>query len=277
MPEPTRPLGQPTRGKTARNRLRRVDIFLILYASELLKRQDGDYRNAYYVDLGFGQEPITTIESAQNFRKLNPQLPVLGVEIDPERVAAAKPFEEENLCFRLGGFNIPLKGHEHTRLIRAFNVLRQYDEDEVAKAYQSMLAVLLPDGLIIEGTSDPYGRIWAANLVRVSSKGLTDYEGIAFSTNFRWGFDPGLFQSVLPKNLIHHVSQGEIIHQFFADWKDAAKETIGFKQFGLRQWFQESALNLAQRGYQIDARKKFLRSGFLVWKYPDLQLRISPV
>lgn len=277
MVNPTRPLGHETRGKTARNRLRRVDIFLIRYAPDLLKRQEGKYKSALYVDIGFGHQPITTVESASQFRKLNPDLPVLGVEIDPERVSAAQSFQAENVSFRLGGFNIPLKQDETVRLIRAFNVLRQYSEEEVAKAYDSLLENLLPGGLIIEGTSDPFGRIWAANLIRKKDGGAADYEGLVFSTNFRWGFDPGLFQSVLPKNLIHHMNDGEIIHQFFTDWKNAANTAIGYKQFGLRHWFMETAVLLEQEGYQIDTRKKFLRSGFLIWKNPDIHFELKPL
>jgi len=272
MKEPTRPIGHPTRGKTTRNRLRRVDIFLIRYASTLLKRRDGHFQSAFYVDLGFGEEPTTTIESSIRFQKLNPELPVLGVEIDPERVQAAQPFEQKQVSFRLGGFNLPLEPQEHARLIRAFNVLRQYEEEGVRAAYHSIHPKLLPEGLIIEGTSDPYGRIWAANLVRKSLDSQLEYEGLVLSTNFRWGFDPRQLQTVLPKNLIHHLSPGKTIYDFFSDWKDAAKATIGFKKFGLRQWFQESAVLLAGKGYQINLKKKFLRSGFLIWKYPPLSL-----
>ena len=272
MTEPTRPIGHSTRGKTTRNRLRRVDIFLIRYSAPLIKRQEGDFRDAYYVDLGFGEEPYTTIESANHFQKLNPHLPVLGVEIEPERIKAAKPYEQNLVSFRLGGFNLPLANNEHARLIRAFNVLRQYEEEEVADAYQTMQAKLLPEGLIIEGTSDPFGRIWAANLVRKSAQGLLEYEGLVLSTNFRWGFDPVQLQTVLPKNLIHLLTPGDTIYHFFSDWKEAAKATIGYKKFGLRQWFQESALQLADKGYPIELKKKFLRSGFLIWKNPALDL-----
>lgn len=74
----------------------------------------------------------------QTFQKIKPTAPVLGVEIEPERIEAAKPFEEEPVSFRLGGFNLPLGKDEPARLIRAFNVLRQYDEQEVAAAYQAM-------------------------------------------------------------------------------------------------------------------------------------------
>jgi hypothetical protein len=61
---PKRPLGEPTRGKTARNRLRRVDNFLAMYDPSLLRRSDGDFAGAWVVDLGYGEEPWTTLESA---------------------------------------------------------------------------------------------------------------------------------------------------------------------------------------------------------------------
>ncbi len=44
------------------------------------------------------------------------------------------------------------------------NVLRQYDEDDVADAWARMCARLLqPDGILVEGTCDEIGRIatWA--------------------------------------------------------------------------------------------------------------------
>ncbi|MGC9333879.1 MAG: hypothetical protein ACP5JJ_07020, partial [Anaerolineae bacterium] len=66
-----RPEGQPTRGKTARNRLRGLDRFLQGYDPDLLMRRDGLFARAFYVDLGYGDEPITTLESADRLRKLN--------------------------------------------------------------------------------------------------------------------------------------------------------------------------------------------------------------
>ena len=84
-----RPAGQPTRGKTAPNRLRRVDSFVLLFDSPLLRRTEGDFAAALFVDVGFGAEPITTLQSANRLRQVNAQLPVLGVEIDRERAAAA--------------------------------------------------------------------------------------------------------------------------------------------------------------------------------------------
>ena len=56
-----------------------------------------------------------------------------------ERVAAAKPFETESVSFRHGGFEIPTE--QKPDIIRAFNVLRQYDESEVAAAWAPYCSV----------------------------------------------------------------------------------------------------------------------------------------
>jgi hypothetical protein len=279
---PRRPLGQPTRGKTARNRLRRVDTFLALYDPGLLLRVDGRFDGAWLVDLGYGAEPVTTLESAWRLRRINPTLPVLGVEIDPERVAAAQPFVDELTDFRLGGFNLPLRPRadgspETVRVIRAFNVLRQYQESEVAGAWQTMARGLLPGGLLIEGTSEPFGRVWVANVLRrVEEGGSAEggvsppsgsplcHEGLVFSTNFRLGFDPADFQAVLPKNLIHRMTPGEPIYALLEAWKQAARETMAVRAWGPRQWFAAAAHRLAALGYPVVLRRKLLANGFLL-------------
>ena len=193
---PYRPQGQITRGKTARNRLRGSDIFMLLTEEQLIRQKDLPGNHAFYVDLGYGFEPFTTLESADRLRGCNPRLSVLGVEIEPERVNAAKPFENENTFFRLGGFNLPLQQGESVRLIRAFNVLRQYDESQSPAALQLLGSQLMPGGLLLEGTSNPSGSVWTANLVR---RGMVPpfeviQEGFLFSTNFHMGFSPDLFQ-----------------------------------------------------------------------------------
>ena len=259
-----KPQGQPTRGKTTQNRLRRVDNFLLLYDSALLRR--GDFARAYYVDLGYGAEPFTTLESADRLRRANPALPVLGVEIDPERVARALPYADDLTHFRLRAASTCrwLAG-ETVRIIRAFNVLRQYEEAEVIAAWQTMGRCLLPGGLLIEGTSDPFGRVLTANLLRRAGDRLR-YEGLLFSTNFRWGFAPGLFQPVLPKNCIHRMIPGEPINTFMSAWNQAIRETIAHKNWGLRQWFAASAHALAAQGFPLELRRAYLNRGYLLWK-----------
>lgn len=161
-------MGLPTRGKTASNRLRRVDNFILLYEPALLARTSaGDpFRHAFFVDLGYGFDARTTLESAARFRRVNPNLPILGVEIDKERVESALPYADSITHFRLGGFNLPLLPGETVRLIRAFNVLRQYEEKNFVPAYETLARYVLPGGLMIEGTSNPFGSLWAANLAR---------------------------------------------------------------------------------------------------------------
>ncbi len=277
-----KPTGQPTRGKTASNRLRRVDNFILLYEPALLTRTDSLFADSMFVDLGYGFDARTTLESAERFRRVNPNLKILGVEIDKERVAAALPFADDKTFFRLGGFNLPLKADERVRLIRAFNVLRQYEEKDFAPAYERLAQYALPGGLMIEGTSNPFGSIWCANAVRrtlesnslllesqkqVSGiKSSWKFEALVFSTNFRMGFDVEEFQTILPKNLIHHVIRGEPIYDFFEAWKRSARDTAAMKTYGAKQWFVASVEALAQKGYKINLQKKFLSKGYLVWE-----------
>jgi len=209
-----------------------VDNFILLHEPSLLTRIDGLFADAMFLDLGYGFAARTTLESAQRFRKLNPNLKILGVEIDKERVEAALPFADEKTFFRLGGINAPLKDGEHVRLIRAFNVLRQYEEKDFAPAYEQLANHIIPGGLTIEGTSNPFGSIWSANLVRKLERGEWCFENLIFSTNFRMGFDVDEFQTILPKNLIHHVVSGEEVYAFFEAWKQSAKETAAMKTYG---------------------------------------------
>jgi hypothetical protein len=263
-----KPMGLPTRGKTASNRLRRVDNFILLYESSLLTRTDGLFLNSLFVDLGYGFDARTTLESAERFRRINPTLPILGVEIDKERVEAALPHADAITHFRVGGFNLPLLAGESVRLIRAFNVLRQYEEKDFLPAYETLAQYVLPGGLMIEGTSNPFGSIWVANLVRRLGD-TWKMEALVFSTSFRMGFDITDFQAVLPKNYIHHVMPGESIYDFLEAWKRSAAETSAAKVFGLRQWFAASAESLAAKGYKIDLHKKWLTKGWLIWNLQE--------
>ena len=271
-----KPEGEVTRGKTAAHRLRRVDAFLARYDPGLLRRRDGEYARAYFIDLGYGAMPATTLESAQRLRRFNADLPVLGVEIEAERVAAARTYADSITRFRLGGFNLPLKRWpdgtpERVRMIRAFNVLRQYEEAAVADAYARMAPGVLPGGLLIEGTSDPFGRIWVANVLRRTASAHPDDawkpEALVFSTNFKSDFSPAQFQAVLPKNFIHRVVPGEPIYTFFEVWVQAVQQTRAMRVWGVRQWFAAAAQRLAtDGGYRINLSRSWLRKGWLIWQ-----------
>jgi hypothetical protein len=114
------------------------------------------------VDLGYGAAPWTAVELLHRLRTVAPRTRVVGIEIEPARVAAALPYERDGLTFRHGGFEVPLP-HDPL-LIRAANVLRQYDEDQVADVWRRLTARLAPGGLLVEGTCDEIGRrhVWVA-------------------------------------------------------------------------------------------------------------------
>jgi hypothetical protein len=271
------PSGQITRGKTAPNRLRRVDHFLCAYDPGLIRREDGDYEGAWYVDLGYGATPDTALETADRLRRLNPRLRVLGVEIDPERVDRALPFRDDLTDFRVGGFQLPLApgpdGPETVRLVRAFNVLRQYEENEAWPAIDLLMKQVLPGGLFVDGTSDPYGRVWTASVIR-RGNGIDDWnhEALVLGANLSVGLDPEAFQTRLPKSFIHRVVEGDAVHGFVEDLKAAARDTRGAEVWGPRAWFTALGGALAGRGYDIVRPDRWLRQGWLVWKNPDLGL-----
>lgn len=107
------------------------------------------------VDLGYGALPVTTLEFAARLRRIRPDVRVVGLEIDPERVRTARTAATDAVDFALGGFEL---AGLHPVLVRAFNVLRQYPVDEVAAAWSTMQAALPAGGLILDGTCDEIGR-----------------------------------------------------------------------------------------------------------------------
>jgi hypothetical protein len=257
-PKAKRPLGQPTRGKTAPNRLRKTDTFLAVAFTEFVRHMSG-----LYVDLGYGFYPITSVESLRRLRRLNPMLQVLGVEIDPQRVADAQTYAEPGLRFRLGGFNLPLPAGERVSVIRAFNVLRQYDEAAVGAALAALAVPLTPGGLIVEGTSDPLGRLLTFNLFQKQADNLVRI-ALVLAPTLRADFQPRQFQAVLPKNFIHHAEPGGPVDLFFAAWH-AAWQHARRDAREPRQVFTLAARRLADHyHYDLDRRPALLRRGFLV-------------
>ena len=87
------------------------------------------------VDLGYGATGITTLELAARLSPVRPDIDVLGLEIDPERVERAREqlravraglttFDPDTrVSFARGGFEVPAP--RRPTLIRALNVLRR--------------------------------------------------------------------------------------------------------------------------------------------------------
>ena len=122
--------GRVTRGTTGVNRLRRMDRWIAAHPA--LRRTT----DPLVVDLGFGASAWTTIELFSRLREVRPDARVTGLEIDPVRVRLAAPHVREGLDFAVGGFDVPLDGGRRPAVIRAANVLRQYDEHEGEGAWR---------------------------------------------------------------------------------------------------------------------------------------------
>src|SRR3954451_20783581 len=117
------PVGAITRGTTNPNRLRRVDNFIASRCGGLLR----EAAEPLVIDLGYGATPVTAVELRGRLAAaVRSDVTVGGLEIDPVRVEDAQPYADPPaLQFRRGGFE--LAGLRPV-VVRAFNVLRQYDE-----------------------------------------------------------------------------------------------------------------------------------------------------
>src|SRR5258708_4357254 len=255
----TRALGQPTRGKTALNRLRHVDIYVALALSHCLTSG-----TPLVVDIGFGAFPWTTLEMRERWLALNPALRVLGVEIDPERVAAALPYAQPpEIDFRLGGFNlVDLLHDEQVRLIRCYNVLRQYDETAVQVALDEMAKSLEQDGYLIEGTSTPSGGKVVFDVYQKTGGELM-HVALVFGANFKMPIMPGDFQAILPKRLIHHM-RDQRPKAFFEAWQNSFDVVRGQGTKGWRQWTGAARLLKERFRYRVDTRPRLTRRGYLI-------------
>ncbi len=257
--KPTKAQGQPTRGKTALNRLRRVDVYVALAHAPVLRQP-----NALVIDVGFGAQAWTTLEMAARWQPFNPTLRVLGVEIDPQRVAAAQPYAmPPHLTFQLGGFNLAdLIGRQAAHLIRCYNVLRQYDEVDVLPALYKMSCALAEGGVLIEGTSNPSGGMAAFDIYRKQGSGL-QHEALVFATNFHQADLPTAFQTILPKRLIHHM-QDALPAAFFAAWQRAYAVGRGA---GIRSrcklWRTAAAWLISNTDFALDRRRRLIRRGYV--------------
>lgn len=224
-----RPLGNITRGTTNPNRLRRCDRWLLATHRHRLTKGDPPH----LVDLGHGASGVTTLEWADRVRTVRPDVQVTGLEIDPERVATAQAWARPGLDFALGGFEVPLPGDRQVRVLRAFNVLRQYDETQVEGPWRTMLDRLDPLGVLVEGTCDELGRL--GSWVTLDGDGPRT---LTLSWRLRdLGPDrpPSVVAERLPKALIHRNVPGEPVHELLLRLDDAWRRASPFAPYGARQ------------------------------------------
>lgn len=238
-----RPVGSITRGTTNPNRLRRVDRWL---AGPQAWRLRAPADPPVVVDLGYGASPVTAVELHDRLRTVRADVQVVGIEIDPARVEAARPLERAGLTFRVGGFEVPLDGGRRAQVVRAFNVLRQYDEAEVAGAWRTVTERLAPDGLLVDGTCDELGRL--STWVAVDADGP---QTLTLSWRLRGLDAPSQIAERLPKALIHRNVPGERVHGWLAALDRAWQRQAHHAAYGRRQRFVAAVREVRDDGWPV--------------------------
>lgn len=259
------PLGHPTRGTTGTNRLRRNDRWIA--ASPAFRKA----HDPLAVDLGYGASGVTAFELAARLVRVRADAAVHGFELDPVRVATANAQLAEvrsgetsfspdlPVSFSRGGFEVPMPDGRRPAVIRAMNVLRQYDESEVAEAWARMTGRLAPGGMLFEGTCDEVGRI--ASWVDVASDGMP--QRFTISLRLAELERPGIVAERLPKALIHRNVPGERVHDLLTaldrEWERAAP----LSTFGPSQRFIAAVAALRHQGIPVQGDRRRWRLGEL--------------
>jgi hypothetical protein len=257
-----KPVGRITRGTTGTNRLRRIDRWIA--ARPALRLAD----DPLVVDLGYGASATTTLELRDRLARVRPDVEVVGIEIDPERVRMAAAATRDGVTFRVGGFEIPLEGGRRATVIRALNVLRQYDEGEVADAWATMVGRLQPGGLLVEGTCNEVGRV--ASWVALDASGA-----LTFTISLRLaGLDlPSIVAERLPKALIHRNVPGERIHALLEQLDRAWTHAAPLAVYGPTQRWVAAVEALRDAGWPV-------RDGRTRWRLGELTVdwaAVAPV
>lgn len=235
-----KPVGNVTRGTTNPNRMRRLDRWLTGTQAWRLRRA----ADPLVVDLGYGASPATAVELFERLSAVRADVRVAGIEIEPERVRAASALERTGLSFHVGGFEIPISGRPV--MVRAFNVLRQYEEADVEAIWALVRGRLSTDGLFIDGTCDEIGR-------RVTWVALDASGPLSLSISMRFGgfVLPSEIAERLPKALIHRNVPGERIHRFLQALDKAWLDAAPLAAFGNRQRWTAMCRTLLDGGWPV--------------------------
>ncbi len=243
-----------TRGTTGVNRLRRVDRYLQTLPA--LRRDE----HPLVVDLGFGARPWTTLELGARLRSVRSDVEVLGLEIDRERVSAAAGEAVPGVRFEFGGFELATA--RPVTIVRAMNVLRQYDEHEVAGAWARMGSRLTDHGVLVDGTCDELGRI--ASWIDVDRRGPQRF---TISLRLAGLERPGVIAERLPKALIHRNVPGERVHDLLRALDTAWTRSSAFAPYGPVQRFQATADAVRDAGWPTLSTARRVRLGELTFPW----------
>ena len=158
---PSGPVGVVTRGTTNPNRLRRCDRWLVGPQAWRLRRHPTP---PVVVDLGYGASPVTAVELHDRLRRVRDDVEVVGIEIDPERVAGGQAAGAARAAVRprrlrgAGPRRAAARGRPGVQ--RAAAVRRGRGRGRLGASS----ARLAPGGMLVDGTCDELGRLatWVA-------------------------------------------------------------------------------------------------------------------
>jgi hypothetical protein len=265
------PIGAITRGTTNTNRLRRVDRWITTLPVLRLTP------DPLVVDLGYGASGVTAFELQARLAAVRPDVRVIGLEISPERVTTAvaqlkdvregsTPFPRDAAVqFAVGGFEVPLPGDARAAVVRAFNVLRQYDEGAVADAWRLMTSRLQPGGVLVEGTCNEVGRV--CSWVAVTAEGP---QSLTVSLRLADLEHPSIVAERLPKVLIHRNVPGEPVHRLLADLDRFWQHNAALGTYGPSQRWIATADSLAAAGWSVRSTRRRLRLGELTVPWSEV-------
>jgi hypothetical protein len=148
-------------------------------------------------------------------------------------------------------------------LVRAFNVLRQYDEESAARAWDTMRGALAPGGLLVEGTCDEWGR--RASWVALDEDGPLTLTLAARVTDLD---RPSDLAERLPKALIHHNVPGQPVHEFLRAFDLAWASAAGFSAFGPRQRWAAAVAALADDDWPLVGSSRRAKHGEVTVRWP---------
>ncbi|ART22198.1 SAM-dependent methyltransferase [Corynebacterium striatum] len=244
-----RPFGVITRGTTNQNRLRRCDRWVAAHPSitALLRNVE----EPLALDVGYGASHFTTVEWAGWLWRVNPRTRVTGLEIAPARVLPPR----DGVTFELGGFE--LAGYR-PQLVRAFNVLRQYDVAQVPEAWHEVTSRLAPGGFFIEGTCDELGRLSTWILLNADGPQSLTLSWDPFAVE-----KPSDLAERLPKALIHRNVPGEPIHDLLKEADRAWEYAAGWAPHGPRVRWRMTRQALIDAGLPLHPIRRRLRDNVL--------------
>lgn len=259
------PTTQTTRGKTQPGRARLLDALL------LHRLWPAGQRNGLIVDIGVGENGVTTCELAKRLKAWHPDARVLGLDIAEHRIEGARATARRmgvSVQFSLADFRAPSQPFSAASLVRAFNLLRPYRQAELAQAHAALTAHLQPGGIAVDATSSKHGDLFAGLVLRASCRTTITRSALVFGTTGQRGFAPIQFRDVLPRDLRRSVVSNHPVGRFFEQWQHAWRSATTHGHSDPQRAFAASAAELARVDAAIDLDPCAWRAGFMVWRPP---------